>query len=63
MYRVTVCHFESMRWCGVVCVLCQEVRHLQSCSSANCNIDDMKVIIIRMVVVMITPTYGDSANL
>lgn len=45
--------------------MCQEVRHLQSHSSPNCNIDDMTMVmvIMRMVVVMITPAYGDGANL
>lgn len=54
----------STRCCDAVCVLCQEERHLQSCSSPNFNIDDMTMVmmIIRMAVVMITPAYGDSAN-
>ena len=53
------------RCCGAVCVLCQEVRHLQSCSSPNCNIDvmTMVMVIMRMVLLMITPAYGESANL
>jgi hypothetical protein len=43
----------------------ESIQHFQSCSSPNSGIDDTTIVmvIMRMVVVMVTPACVDSANL